>query len=217
MCQAALVGDQVVVAMTGISFCLGANNQITWLRLSPCIPPTRNPRPAEQYPQPPLVDGNRLYVTQCGVPAVECVDVATGRVFWKRGFAGLRRILDLSEGRILVETIDGVSAFQADSGRFLWHRDVLKMRHGYARPGPGLFVCAQIKWIEGGECPLLTWIDLATGKVKEEIPLTTLRSQRVTLGPMVMLKKRLWSFAEATGTPGEGNATRDLVELSPVK
>jgi outer membrane protein assembly factor BamB len=214
-CQAAVVGSRVVAAVGGVLFSVDPDEQIAWLRSSLCLPPALDPLPGQQCPQPPLVAGDRLYVTQMGLPSVECIDLETGRLHWRRPMLGLARILDLADDRLLVQTVGGLAAVRAQDGRILWERRILAMCDGALRVGPDLLACAHQIWSGGGTSPLILWIDLATGRVKAQSPLANLHSRQSALGPMLAMDNRLWCFAGV----GDGQQTqqpqRDLMELIP--
>ena len=214
-CQAAVVGSRVVAAVGGVLFSVDPDEQIVWLRSSLCVPPALDPLPGQQRPQPPLLAGDRLYVTEMGLPSVECIDLETGRLHWRRPMLGLARILDLADDRLLVQTVGGLAALRAQDGRILWERKILAMCDGALRVDPDLLACAHQVWSNGGTFPSILWIDLATGRVKAQSPLANLHSRQSALGPMLALDNRLWCFAGV----GDGQQTqqpqRDILELIP--
>ena len=65
---------------------------------------------------------------------------------------------------------------------------------------------------QNAACPVLVWIDLATGKLKARSPLWTLRSKQPMLGPLVSDGKRLWCFAEVADGNGALQPQRNIVE-----
>jgi len=214
-CQAAVVGSRVVAAVGGVLFSVDPDQEIAWLRSSLCVPPALDPLPGQQRPQPPLLAGDRLYVTQMGLPGVECIDLETGRLHWRRPMLGLSRILDLADDRLLVQTVGGLAAVRAQDGRILWERKILAMCDGALRVGPDLLACARQVWSGGGTFPSILWIELATGRVKAQSPLANLHSRQSALGPMLAMDNRLWCFAGV----GDGQQTqqpqRDIMELIP--
>lgn len=216
MCQATVVGDSIVAALAGTLFCLDASQQVSWLRTGPWIPPSLDPSPGQQYFQPPLAADDRLYVANLGVPSIECVERETGSVIWRRPFVGLRRILDLVDRRLLVETADGLQALRADTGEVLWQREITGMLDGFIRPGPGLLLCTQRELSgDGASYPTLLWIDVATGKSRGRSPLRSLRGKEPMLGPIVEFDKRLWCFTGETDSQGMLLPQRNVLELVP--
>jgi outer membrane protein assembly factor BamB len=214
LCQAATVGDRLVGTLGGVTFCLDAQQQLAWLRSAPAIPPALGVAAGEQYPQPPLAVGNRLYVAQPGVPNVECIELDTGRLVWRRGMVGLRRILDATADRLFLETTAGLEAFQAETGKPLWRREFRSLLNGFARPGPGLLLCADREMLDGGQtCPALLWLDAATGETKSRQVLSNLRSRQALLGPIVPAAGRFWTFTDVLGGNGEVQPQREIVEL----
>ena len=213
-CQAVVVGDSVVACLAGMRFCIDSEEQLSWLRSSPCIPPSFDASSMEQYSQPPLVAGRRLYVAQPGVPAVECIDLETGEVAWRRALVGLRRILDVADGRLLIQTADGIQAFRADTGQLLWQREIGRMLDGFLRPAPGLLLCARVSWLTDQPHPVFLWIDLETGKTKARSPVPGLAAKQPAIGPMVAMRNRVWCFSRANDS-GDLQPQRSVVELVP--
>lgn len=214
-CQATVVGTRVLAAVGGVLFSVDPEGQIAWLRASLCVPPALYPLPGQQRAEPPLVAGDRLYATEMGLPAVECIDLATGRLYWRRPVLGLARIVDLAGDRLLVQTAGGLSAIRAASGRVLWQDKIPGACDGVLRVGPDLLACAHPVWRREGNCPSILWIDLATGRVKAQSLLADLHSRQPALGPMLAMQNRLWCFAGV----GDGQQTqqpqRDVMELIP--
>ena len=215
LCQAVVVGDRVVATLAGVTFCLDARQQIDWLRSAPAVPPSLGLVPGEQYSQPPLAVGDRLYVAQPGVPNLECIELDTGRLIWRRGLVGLRRILDVAGDRLFVETAAGLEAFHAETGKPLWQREFKGLLHGFARPGPKLLLCVERELFDGGQSsPALVWLDPATGETKSRQVLSGLRSKQPLLGPIVLAGNRFWCFTEVLGGRGEVQPHREIVVLT---
>jgi outer membrane protein assembly factor BamB len=214
MCQATVVGQRVVAAVGGLLFSFDPDKQILWLRTSLVVPPSIDYMLGFPYPEPPLAADGRLYATQSGLPTVECVDAETGRAYWRRCLPGLRRIVDLTDDRLVVSAGDSLVALRARTGEILWRREVPGLLEGVIKPGPGLLLCGSTKSLGGGfSCPALLWLDLETGRTKAQNPLTALRAKQPALGPMVAMHNRLWCFTGDRVNPGDPK--RDIVELAP--
>src|SRR5262249_51220647 len=122
-CQAAVVGARLVAVAGGTVLCCDFTGRPLWVRRQIWIPPAQAPAANEQSPGAPLVHGNRLFVTQPGVFAVECLDLDTGRRIWQQPLPDIRRLVGVSGERIIVETARGWQAYAAPTGKFLWEHD----------------------------------------------------------------------------------------------
>ncbi len=89
-CQAAVVGSRIVAVCGGTAFCCDFAGRPLWVRRQLWITPAQATAANEQSPNVPLVVGNRLFVTQPGVFAVECLDLDTGRRVWQEPIPDLR-------------------------------------------------------------------------------------------------------------------------------
>jgi hypothetical protein len=218
-----------VATLAGAVFCVDPEEQVSWLRYSPCLPRDADPAPGQQYYQPPVSAGGRLFVSQPGTRSVECIELETGRLLWRRAFVGLRRILDVGAGvlpvqagapaptanRLLVETTDGVLALNMLNGQTLWQRDLPRMLDGYALAGTNYLLCAQREPLGGNEwCPVLAYVELGTGRVAGRVPLWGLRSKQVVLGPVVAHGADLWCFSDLPDNNGVLHAQRNIMKLT---
>jgi outer membrane protein assembly factor BamB len=216
LCQATVVGQRVVASVGGLLFAFDPDEQISWLRANLAVPPALDPSPGSFYPEPPLAADGRIYAIQSGLLSIECIDVETGRMVWRRCLLGLGRIVQLADGRLVVRDANALVALRAATGEVLWRREVSSgLMEGVAAPGGGLLLCGGQKWPGGDPCPALLWLDLRTGRVQAQSTLGELRNKRPTLGPMVFMNHRLWCF---TGTKKDSDTLepqRELVELAP--
>ncbi|MGA2621959.1 MAG: PQQ-binding-like beta-propeller repeat protein, partial [Thermoguttaceae bacterium] len=193
-----------------------SEQNLAWLRSSPCLPPSLDLALPQPYYQPPLAAGPRLYVAQAGVPGIECVDAETGQLRWRRGLAGLRRIMDLAGEVLLVETVEGVVALNAETGALAWQRGIPEMLDGFVRPGPGFILCSRSRPPASGPLSVgLVWLDLQTGQSKGESVLRGLPGRQSRVGPMIVFQNRLWSFTGASDAQPAEQARRELLELVP--
>jgi tetratricopeptide (TPR) repeat protein len=214
-CQAVVAGSRAVVAVGGVCFSVDPDEQITWLRASLCVPPGLDVLPGRQRPQPPLVAGDRLYVAQMGLPAVECIDLETGCLRWRQPVLEVARIFDLAGDRLLVQTVGGITALRARDGHVLWRRPLASMCEGVMRVAPDLLACAHQIWTPAGNCPSILWIDLAGGRVKAQSPLASLHAGQPACGPMLAMANRLWCFAGVGNGVQTQQPQRDILELIP--
>jgi len=214
ICQATVADDKIVATIDGGLLCVGAFGQIHWVRRDIWIPPQLDPNRARQHHQPPRVADNRVYVTQPGMPGVECVDLNTGRLHWREAVTGIRRLLELANDRLLIETDGGIQAMSAQTGHRLWQHKAEHLLNGYLRTGPAGLLFAERQSVGTDQwCPVLVWLDPATGRPSRRWPLRGLISKRPAVGPLVAHGNRVWCFEGILDEKGVLRAQRNIVEL----
>ena len=212
-CQATVAGQAVLATLAGATFAVDWQGQLLWLRQGFALPAGVESGLPPCY-QPPRVFADRLCVVHSSIGSIECLAIDTGRLYWRRSVVGLRRLLDVVDGRAIIETTDGLLALTADSGEPLWRRDMAGLLDGHARAGGGSVLCVQRELLgAGAACPVLVWIDLASGCVKAKSPLWDLRSKRPMVGPLVSEGNRRWCFCEVLDNNGALQPQRNIVEL----
>jgi len=214
-CQVAWAADGLAIACGGGLIACDSTGQIRWVRQEPWVPPAVDPLWRLQSPSPPLVADGRLYVVQPAEPAVTAIDATTGRAIWKRGFAGIRRVLGLvgtGDDRLLVaERSEGLVALSTRDGAIVWRHDVPELLDGCLVAAEGVLAVEQ-EPVTGTPAhrAVLVWLD-PRGTVRRRSPLAGLEDQLPRVGPLVPAGDRLWTLFGR----GPGDPTRDLVELTP--
>jgi hypothetical protein len=152
-----------------------------------------------QPQEPPLVLGDRVYVTQRDVRAVECLDRDTGRLIWRYAASSVRRLAGVCGETAVIETADGFIGVQAENGEPRWRRDIphlLEARLCSADPSGGTMVYARREATAGSQWrPSLVWLDVLTGRDMAVCPLPEMIGREPLLGPLVMHGQRLWLFS----------------------
>ncbi|MBS0260935.1 MAG: PQQ-like beta-propeller repeat protein [Planctomycetes bacterium] len=210
--QAAVIGTRVVGLAGGTVFCCDFSGRTVWVRRQPWIPPTQAVAAAEQSPSLPLAIGKRVFVTQPGVFAVECLDLETGRRLWQTPVPEMRRLLGLTGERLMLETTRGWQALATGDGRVLWQADGAGIADGYVCPTSGDLLVVQ-REIQQSDVwrPVLIWLNSETGRELARQPLDALADKDPFLGPFVVDQDRLWTlFGRGIRDPH-----RDLYELVP--
>jgi outer membrane protein assembly factor BamB len=156
-----------------------------------------------QIHQPPLVDGGRVFATQPGVWGIQCLDLATGRLVWQRAAGDLVRLVGLAEDRLVVETAEGLSAFDAASGKPLWTHEAPHAIESRILAGPRAIEYLQTAPPLRGEAPqlALTRIDLDNGQVRRRTLLKGPAEKEPLWGPLVTAGGRQWLLSGAAANP----------------
>ena len=211
-CQAAVVGTRLIAVCGGTALCCDFSGRPLWVRRQLWIPPAQAPTANEQSPNVPLVIGNRLFVTQPGVFAVECLDLDTGRRVWQEAIPDLRRLIGIAGPRLIVETARGWQAHLPDTGKLLWQQAGEQILDAQICPASGDLLVAQRESQPGDQWrAVLVWLSAETGRETARQPLASFVDKQPLVGPLVVDGDHLWTFYGR----GIRDPYRDLFELTP--
>lgn len=213
-CQLTALKETLVAVFGGTVLCCDRSGKTLWVRRQEWIPPQDDRDWARQYQQPPLVWQDRLFVSQPGVAAVECIDAESGELTWRKVFTVLKRLVGVVDDRLIVETQHGLVALSAAKGDSLWHHDMGDLLEGQLCGGPGKLLYTRREKTPGNENqlrPVLVWLDPATGAERPTVPLDSLKHDHPMFGPFMSAQDRIWAFAAG----GENEPVRILYELTP--
>jgi hypothetical protein len=157
----AVTDERIVAAAAGSVVCCDRLGRVQWVRRQSWVPPRVDPWAAERSAAV-LVQGERLFVVQPGVPAVECLELGSGRRLWHRALADVLRVAGKNEDRLVLQTADRLTALDAESGAVLWERDDAAHNVDVAWTAAGQLLCLEHAGARGA--PRMTWLDAATGQ-----------------------------------------------------
>ena len=151
---------------------------------------------------------------------VECLDLATGRLIWRKAAADLIGIAGRVGTRLILETAHGLAARDLSSGEVLWHHSLSDRLDGllcgdatgiiYVQRRPREKTSADAPGLPLAGLPLVR-LDPADGHVLVTSLVDTPRDNLSQLGPLLSDGTRIWGFL---GRRGETHR-RELVELVP--
>jgi outer membrane protein assembly factor BamB len=208
-CQISPLDDGVMVVSGGCAWRCDAEGNIVWLRRQKWIPAAVDPTSWEQSRDVPLMDGSRVLLTQPGVFSLDCVNAESGRLIWQRVLPELRRVIGLAEGRLLIQTADGLQAIDMNTSETVWERDGMQLDAVLVRKPARVLAAEREPMANGQARPKLVWLELATGHEVGSAPLADLTDKQPCLAPLVLLSDRLWVIF-GRGPLGPG---RELLEL----
>ena len=167
-----------------------------------------------QTMQPPILDSGRLYVTQPGVKAVECVDAESGKLVWRKVLPTICSIVGLLDDQVIVQTNEGLQAISTQDGQSLWYHDADQMMEAslVGQPGGIMYARTDRKKDSKQAVPTLVWLDPKTGQPTKQTSLNPLKHERPRLGPWITMPDRLWVFAGA----GLEEGARTLYDVTAV-
>ncbi len=224
-CRAVAVADKVIASLGGTVICAELPGRVRWLRRQLFAPPPYAASPDEakrsllwhqQMPSPPLVSDGRVYVTQPGVWAVECLNVDNGRLIWRQPLPEITALAGRIEKRLIVGTTGGLLALDTETGKVLWRRDISYRLDPIVCGRPGGILCVRLE-VPDDEDPLtrpvLVWLDPQSGDVLRQCALDPPTPDAELCAPIVAHGDRQWAIFTVPGQP----AVRQIVELIPVK
>jgi len=212
-CEVTVLGDGLVVALSGATLCCDLSGDIRWIRRQAVLPPSEEPQWIGQHFQRPTVIDNELYVAQPGMRAVERLDVESGRLVWRAVLPDVQRLIGMSAGRLIVQVAGGLLALDADTGEELWHHQVNDPLDVVLCDDKSTMYAHRRKPEDKKtiRIPQLSWLDSATGELAGAIPLEDLQLEQPFLSPIIAHRGHLWAFSGRD----QKEATREIVELIP--
>ncbi|HZN33838.1 MAG TPA: PQQ-binding-like beta-propeller repeat protein, partial [Pirellulaceae bacterium] len=212
-CEIAPLDDGLVAALGGLTLAVDAAGNIRWVRTHVTLPADEDPRWVLQSYQPPLIQGDRLYVAQPGARTVECLSAASGRKFWSAVLPEVIGIAGLSGNRLIVRTEAGLRALDVADGKTLWRYAASELYSFPLVDEKSLLVASRERVVNQNDKwqVRLTWLDPATGQPAATTVLAKLSESDPRLGPLVPYKDRLFTFFGR----GQHDPVREVVELVP--
>ncbi len=214
VCRTTQLADGFLASLGGLVLNVDFLGNVRWARKQSVLPAALEPAWVGQRLDRPLVAGDRAFVASPGVRNVECMDVDSGRLYWRRTLPFVDRLVGLADGRLIVHAGDEFLALAAETGEILWRRQILASYDAELCGGAsGILIAHQIVSPSDANqhCPELVWLNAADGSVTAQTTLSDLQEKTPRFGPLLMHGDRLWTFF---GTSIE-DANRDLVELQP--
>ena len=213
----AVNGGGIVASVGGVTLRIDTAGNILWLRRQRWRTQQPDDPSWQQFHGRPLVRDDRAIVFQPGMRGVQCLDLDSGRAIWSRDVPGLRRIIGLVEGHVIVRDARGLLAIGIDDGKITWQRALDNLLETYACGAADQFLIARhARTNQPGRIELV-WLDPSNGATRAVCPLHDLvRSGEVSpaamFGPLLLSGERLLVGFDAQG---DNKRARKLIELIP--
>jgi outer membrane protein assembly factor BamB len=215
VCQSTLSQDRMVAVVAGTVICVDTAGQVHWIRRNTWFPIPLDPSWGRQLMQPPLVEGDRVVATQPGAPSIDCLDLNTGRLYWRRPAARLRRLLGIVDRMLVVSTDDGLAALSLDHGEQQWYRPVPDLLEGATMGAAGRLCYARRVGGDASPQATMEWLDGRTGRLLGRQALWAAGPTHVLVGPLAADGPRLWCLTGVVDERGRPTPRRRLLELVP--
>ena len=215
--QVAVEGDQVVATVGGAVLCCDLFGRVRWARRQPWIPSPgatygNSPWP-KQIHRKPVVTGGRVYATQPGFWGIECIELDTGRLFWRTGMPELTSLVGRLGELLIAETTDGLIAIEPHWSCVVWRHDIENRLETRLCADKNALCYARLEASNDRETPagvMLVWIDPKTGRLKDRMSVGL--SDKVKdplLGPLAVEGNRHWVFLSTD----DRGANQEIMEL----
>lgn len=201
-CQLAVADDRLVASTAGCVLACSPQGRVFWIRRQVFVPPPLQDHQAgrewlEQYHEPLLVSGGRIYATQPGVWGIECMELDGGRLLWRQASGSLTRLAGFADDRLIAQTSDGPIALDRETGRLLWFRgvkDCLAVRICGPRDAVLSFSAYATRRGNRGNPSgvLLSWFDPAEGSPVASEVLEAPAPGAWHVGPLLAASGRQW-------------------------
>ena len=232
ICQVAVRDAQFFVSTAGAVACCNAEGQTLWVRRREWTSTKLDSRYryARSWSPPVIVEG-QLVVGQPESPAIDCVDLKTGRLIWQHVEPELRRIIASQGDSLILETREGLKKISSVTGQTIWLYSATDLLDGIAvgtlesidkassgnakQTGCSAILAVRHVANQVGSAntmvPTLVWIDAETGQEIARQRLLSLADREARVGPFLITKDRLFAFSGKN--PKEGK--RDIIEFVP--
>ncbi len=202
-CQAVAVENRIFATAGGAVLACDSSGRVEWIRRQIWIP-----TPAQDYtgdfpqrwldrtPEAPLVASGKVYATQPGVWGIECLEMETGRLVWRRDMGDLARLVGRTSGQLIVQGRDALLALSLESGETLWQRPVAACLDAKVSNGQAI-LCARAGPKKEASSPvpvILEWFDVSTGRVLGSTAIDTPPHADPRFRPLVTSAGRQWGF-----------------------
>ncbi|MBI1903583.1 MAG: PQQ-binding-like beta-propeller repeat protein [Planctomycetia bacterium] len=194
--DAVVSGDRIIATVAGCVLACDSAGHVRWLRRQTWLAPPLEQQPREQPLSPPIVAGQRVYVSQRGARLVQCLDTDTGRQIWQFASPDVWRVAALAGEVAVVEMRTGLCGLDAETGRLLWRREGDRRFEGAVGDASGRVLCLdRVGQSPERQWPELAWLDGATGAETARWPLMSLAGKERRVGPLAIHPGGAWLLA----------------------
>jgi len=205
-------GDGLVAVLGGLTLSTSADGDVRWIRKHLALPAEDDPRWILQTYEPPIVDGERVYIAQPGVRAVDCMDVSTGQKHWQAVLPEVVGIVGLAGEVLVVRTETDVRGLDLADGSTRWRYGKESIVGFPICDASNVLLATQPgNFGQQNQKVNFTWLAARNGD-----PIATTTCQNLTdsdprLGRLVIAQGKIFTFFGR----GQQDLMRDIIELIP--
>ncbi|MEI8017812.1 MAG: PQQ-binding-like beta-propeller repeat protein, partial [Schlesneria sp.] len=192
--QLTLCDRIAVCSVSGTTASFDSRGEILWTRRQTFIQKPTDEMAEDQRVVAPIVKAGRVILTVPGVREVSCLELDSGRIIWSRPITDLRGLLDVSETRVLIETVKGLVSLDVQSGDVAWQRPIETRLEALVLDGPTLIVARRVMFPKNRSKPVLVWLDWQTGEEQGQSLVDVADREEFQLGPMFSAGDKWWAF-----------------------
>lgn len=208
--QLTVSGRLAVCSLAGISACFDGSGEIHWLRRHLWLPKQVDDLRDDFRVAPPFIQGNRVVMSVPGVRTVSCLDLETGRQIWTRSLPDARGVIAMQGAKILVDTINALTALSAQDGNVLWSRPMESRLEAFHVDDRYVVAAQRITSAPNKTQSSLVWLSLDSGTEISQSEVGGFERPETQLGPIVHAAGKWWSL----GGQGWKETKRELLELT---
>ena len=189
------VDDRIAICtVAGTTACIDLRGDVNWIRRHTLLQ-----RPVDELAEdfrmaPPSIRDGRVIVTLPGVREVCCLDLKSGRTLWDRAMPGLKGIVHTTDSEVVVETVSGLTSLDSDSGNVVWQRPIDTRLEATVVDGRTLLTTRRVTFPNNRSKPIVTRLDLDTGRELYSALLDVQDREEFQLGPMFAAGGKWWTF-----------------------
>jgi len=192
-CQVAQVKDHFVAALGGATVCFDSDGLVIWARSELTPPPNLDGSWALSAFDPPVIDGEVVYVADPGAVVIQALYVADGRVVWRRPLPHWSQIVGVAGDVLLVRTHSGFAGLHRQTGATRWEIEDFAAREATLILAHGVWLNVTAAAVEGNRWTLdLVWRSGATGKEIARQPLPALTQKEPRACQLTAAGDTLW-------------------------
>jgi hypothetical protein len=197
--------DTLIATVGGCVLACDPAGRVRWVRRQLFLGPAADrvlPWRATRSHEAPRVVQGRVYATQPGVWAVECLDLASGRLLWRYADPDLVSLVTVDAQRVVLANGTGLVGLDAKTGKTVWsHLDVGQLEAGAVCDGRQVFHTTFRRELDGANAVFLEGLDLASGELRAKVPLAIVQDRRPGFGPLAVGAGHLWAILSRSDDP----------------
>ena len=214
LCRVSWQTHSFIASLGGVVVCSDFSGQLQWLRSQTTVPVSVESSWQRRSFDPPLINNDRVYVTQPGIQVVDCLDRVGGELRWRAVVPSLRQLAGVSTSHAVIIVNDGLQALDCENGVIAWtHACTAPVNWARCSAGRYVVYCRQQSRPDpsGDSVPQLVWLDIMDGHEVHRASLDSLSAPQASLSPIFQMDNRVWALFSR----GQRDPQPDLIELTP--